>query len=67
MARDANDWNYDRIHSAQSLIVDCQGDMMRCLHKNEVNDVVRERMVQRLQMAADNLTKLSLCHDQTEG
>lgn len=63
MTRDANDWNYDRIHSAQAQIADAQNDMMRCLHRGEVNDVVRDRMCMRLRNAADNLDLLKLCHD----
>lgn len=62
MARSASDWNYDRIHTAQAQIADCQNDMMRCLHRSEVNDVVRERMCQRLRSAADDLERLTLCH-----
>ena len=63
MPRSDIDWNYDRIHSAQAQIADAQNDMMRCLHKSEVNDHVRERMVRRLQDAADDLERLKLCHD----
>ena len=63
MARDANDWNYHRIHSAQSFIADAQSDMMRCLHRGDVVDVVRDRMVQRLTMAADQLSKLAISHE----
>jgi hypothetical protein len=63
MDRDSIEWNFDRIHSAQSLIFDTQNDMMRCLHKGEVLDVVRDRMAQRLRAAADNIDKLTLCHE----
>ena len=63
MARNLIEWNFDRIHSVQSLISDTQNDMMRCLHKGEVVDVVRDRMAQRLRAAADNIDKLALCHE----
>ena len=62
MSESACDWNYDRIHTAQAQIADCQNDMMRCLYRGEVNDVVRERMVQRLRAAAQDLSRLRLCH-----
>lgn len=61
--RDANNWNYDRILSAQAQIADVQNDMMRCLHRAEVHDIVRDRMVRRLRDAADDLEKLRLSHD----
>lgn len=64
--RDTNDWNYDRIHSAQALIADAQNDMMRCLYRAEVDDILRDRMIQRLRSAASNLEKLRLCHDEEE-
>jgi hypothetical protein len=63
VSRNTTDWNYDRIHSAQALIADCQNDMMRCLHKGEIADVVRQRMVERLQSAAETIKKLILSHD----
>jgi hypothetical protein len=66
MALDAKDWNYDRIHSAHSLICDVQNDMMRCLHRGEVIDVVRERIIQRLGSAVDSIERLRLSHDVTE-
>lgn len=62
MARSTSDRNYDRIHRAQAQIADCQNDMMRCLYNGEVNDVLRERMCQRLRSAADDLERLTLCH-----
>ena len=62
MTRDVKDWNYDRIHTAQAQMQDVLGDMMRCLHRGEVNDIVRERMVMRLRDAADDLARLKLCH-----
>lgn len=65
MARDTNDWNYDRMHTAQALIADAQNDMMRCLHGGEVVDVVRDRMCQRLRAAADSLEMIILCHEAT--
>ena len=64
MARSAEEeWNYDRIHSAQALIADAQNDMMRSLHKGKVNDHVRDRMCRRLCDAADELQRLHLCHE----
>lgn len=63
MMRDRKDWNFDRIHSAQALIADCQNDMMRCLHKGEVVDVVRDRMIQRLNAAAQSIGRTKLCHE----
>ena len=63
MSRDAIDWNFDRICSAQALIADAQNDMLRCLHKGKVVDVVRDRMIQRIHSAADNLSKLKLNHN----
>jgi glutathione synthase/RimK-type ligase-like ATP-grasp enzyme len=57
-----NDFNFDRIHMAQALIVDAQNDMMRCLHGGKVVDIVRDRMVQRLELAAEQLSKLQLDH-----
>jgi len=59
-----SDWNYDRIHSAQSQVVDCQNDMMRCLHSGQVYDVVRERMCRMLRFAADDLERLKLSHEE---
>jgi hypothetical protein len=63
MARSTVDWNYDRIHTAQAQITDCQNDMMRCLYRGEVSDVVRERMCQRLRDATDDIQRLKLCHE----
>ena len=63
MARDANDWNWDRIHSTQALIADVQRDMMDCLHRHEVVDVVRDRILQRLNSAAQEIEKLKLSHE----
>lgn len=60
MARDTKDWNFDRIHSAQALIADCQNDMMRCLYQGRVSDVVQERMLERLKAAADQLSKITI-------
>lgn len=64
MAKDEKDWNYDRIHSAQSQLNDALGDMMRCLYRGEVNDIVRERMVMKLRDAANDLARLKLCHEE---
>jgi len=61
--RKRNDWNFDRISTASAQIRTAQDDMMRCLYRGEVNDVVRERMTQYLRSAADDLDKLKLCHD----
>lgn len=63
MARDANDWNWDRMHSAQALLADVQNDMMNCLHRHYVSDVVRDRMLQRLKSAHDQIEKLKLSHE----
>jgi len=63
MARDENDWNWDRIHSAQALIADVQNDMMNCLHRQQVADIVRDRMISRLTEAREQISRLSLYHD----
>lgn len=63
MPRNTKEWNFDRIHTAQAQLADVQSDMMRCLHKSEVVDIVRERMCRRLRSAADDLDKLVLCHE----
>lgn len=64
MARDVKDWNFDRMCTAQALLVDVQNDIMRCLHSGEVNDVVRERMQQRLWSAHESISRLALCHEE---
>lgn len=61
--RTTEDWNFDRIHSAQALITDAQNDMMRCLYKGEVVDVVRDRMAQRLMSALSQIERLKLNHE----
>lgn len=58
MARDVNDWNWDRMHSAQALLAEVQNDMMNCLYRHYVSDVVRDRMLQRLTSAHDQISKL---------
>ena len=63
MAQDEKDWNFDRIHYSQALIADVQNDMMRCLHKGQVVDVVRERIIQRLQSAAKQISLLKVNND----
>lgn len=60
------DWNYDRMHSAFSFISEVQADMMRGLHKSEVSDFVRDRMVLRLKLAAEQLSMLKLHHEECE-
>lgn len=60
MPREDKDWNYDRIHGALSVMNDAQGDMMRCLYRGVVNDVVQERIVQRLEMAIESVNKLRI-------
>ena len=66
MDRNTTDYNYDRIHMAQAQIADCQNDMMRCLYRGEVYDIVLDRMCQRLRSAADELEKIRLCHEEAE-
>lgn len=60
MPREDKDWNYDRIHGALSVMNDAQSDMMRSLYRGVVNDVVQERMVQRLNMAIEQIEKLRI-------
>ena len=64
MAREEKDWNYDRIHSALSVMNDAQADMMRCLYRGAVNDVVQERMIQRLNLAIEQMEKLRIDNSQ---
>jgi hypothetical protein len=54
------EWNYDRILTAHAQIVDCQNDMMRCLHRGEVNRGMRDRMCLMLRSAADDLERMQV-------
>mgnify|MGYP001069402026 CR=1 FL=1 len=59
MKRDASNKNFDLIYTASAQIHGVHDDMMRCLHRGEVPDIVRERMCQSLRNAADDLEKLT--------
>jgi len=63
MARKTNDWNFYIMHSVQALTADVQRDMMNCLKNDEVVDVVKERMLQRLKSAVKEIEMLKLTHD----
>ena len=52
------DWNYDRIVSAQAQISQAQSDMMTILNRGYVNEGMKDRMVEFLRRAADDIDRM---------
>lgn len=62
MTRSTKDWNFDRMSQAQAMMQEVERDMSRAMHKGKVVDVVKERMIENLRHAANDLAKLKLDH-----
>ena len=54
------EWNYDRIVTAQAQIFSVHTDMMRALHRGQLSREVRNRMTQNLRNAADDLDRMEV-------
>lgn len=57
------DYNYDRIVTAQAQMNAVQTDMAMCLHRGKVNMETRTRMVRHLRCSADDLERLVVAHE----